>query len=63
MICIKDVTSTNIASASMLACDEGPGICSILLTLFSILLIMATMPLSLLYTVKVVQVQMIAKMT
>jgi len=37
------------------ACDEGPGICSHLLTLFSILLIMATMPLSLLWTVKVVQ--------
>merc|ERR1719320_1958841 len=36
-------------------CEEGPGICSHLLTLFSILLIMATMPLSLLWTVKVVQ--------
>ena len=40
----------------ILACDEGPGICSHLMTLFSILLIMATMPLSLLWTVKVVQV-------
>jgi len=37
------------------ACDEGPGICSHLLTLFSILLIIATMPLSLLWTIKVVQ--------
>ena len=37
-------------------CDESPGICSYLLTFCSTLLIAATLPFSLLYTVKVVQV-------
>ena len=36
-------------------CEEGPGICSVLLTLFSLLLILVTLPLSLLWVVKVVQ--------
>ena len=38
-----------------LACDEGPGVCSHLMTFISFLLIIATLPLSLLYTIKVVQ--------
>ena len=38
------------------ACEEGPGICSYLMTICSVLMIMATFPLSLLFTVKVVQV-------
>ena len=37
------------------ACEEGPGICTHLLTIASVLLIMVTFPLSLLFTVKVVQ--------
>ena len=37
-------------------CDEGPGICSVILTMFSILLVVATLPFSLLFVVKVVQV-------
>ena len=37
-------------------CDEGPGICSVILTMFSILLVLATLPFSLLFVVKVVQV-------
>ena len=37
-------------------CDEGPGICAHLMTMISILLIMATLPFSLLMAVKVVQV-------
>ena len=37
------------------ACDEGPGVCSHLMTIISFLLIIATLPLSLLYTIKVVQ--------
>ena len=41
----------------ILACDEGPGICAILLTICSVLLILVTLPLSLLVTVKVVQVR------
>ena len=36
-------------------CEEGLSLCSHLLTFFSILLIIITLPLSLLYTVKVVQ--------
>ena len=37
------------------ACEEGPGICTHLLTIASMMLIMVTFPLSLLFTVKVVQ--------
>ena len=38
-------------------CDEAPGICAHLLTLFSLLLIIVTLPFSLLMVVKVVQVK------
>ena len=37
-------------------CEEGPGICSVILTLFSVILVIATLPFSLLFVVKVVQV-------
>ena len=37
------------------ACEEGPGLCSFLLTIVSFILIVATLPFSLLYTIKVVQ--------
>ena len=37
-------------------CDEGPGICSVILTLLSVILVLATLPFSLLFVVKVVQV-------
>ena len=37
-------------------CDEGPGICSVILTMFSVLMVLATLPFSLLFVVKVVQV-------
>jgi len=36
-------------------CDEGPGICAHLITLFSLLIIMFTLPVSLCFVVKVVQ--------
>ena len=39
------------------ACEEGPGLFAHVLTLFSLLLILATLPLSLLWVVKVVQVR------
>ena len=39
-----------------LACEEGPGICAHLLTLFSMLLIFLSLPISLCFVVKVVQV-------
>ena len=38
------------------ACDEGPGICAHLITLCSLLIIFATLPVSLCFVVKVVQV-------
>jgi len=38
-----------------IACEEGPGICSLLLTIGSLLLIFASLPLSLYVVVKVVQ--------
>jgi len=50
-----DIFDDNQADLKTKACEEGPGICSHLLTLFSILLIIVTMPLSLFWTVKVVQ--------
>ena len=39
-----------------IVCEEAPGICSHLLTLFSLILIILTLPVSLLMVVKVVQV-------
>ena len=38
------------------ACEEGPGICAMMLTMFSLLLVIISMPLSLFCVVKVVQV-------
>ncbi|XP_023321438.1 band 7 protein AGAP004871 isoform X2 [Eurytemora carolleeae] len=42
-------------SQDHLACEEGPGICAHLLTLFSMLLIFLSLPISLCFVVKVVQ--------
>ena len=39
-----------------MVCDESPGVVSYILTIFSLLLVLVTLPFSLLYTVKVVQV-------
>ena len=38
------------------ACEEGPGIFAHILTFFSLILIIVTLPLSLIWVVKVVQV-------
>jgi hypothetical protein len=38
------------------ACEEGQGICAHLMVIFSVLLIFVTLPFSLLFVVKVVQV-------
>ncbi len=38
------------------ACEEGPGICAYILTLCSILLLILTLPFSLCFVIKVVQV-------
>ena len=37
-------------------CEESPGVVSYFLTIVSLLLVLVTLPVSLLYTVKVVQV-------
>ena len=42
--------------SSVAVCEEGPGVCSLLLTIGSLLLIFASLPLSLYVVVKVVQV-------
>ena len=39
-----------------LVCDDGTGLCAMALTMCSMLMIMVTLPLSLLLTIKVVQV-------
>ena len=39
------------------ACDEGPGFFAQILTIFSVMLILTTMPFSLFFVVKVVQVR------
>merc|ERR1719322_1085175 len=43
------------ASQDHIACEEGPGICALLLTIGSLFLIAASLPLSLFFVVKVVQ--------
>jgi hypothetical protein len=40
----------------ILVCEEGPGICAHLLTIFSVLIIIVTLPFSLCLVVQVVQV-------
>jgi len=47
--------NNNNNSQDALACEEGPGICALALTIFSLMLIVATLPLSLIFVVKVVQ--------
>merc|ERR1712123_400908 len=42
-------------SQDPLACEEGPGICALILTILSLFLIVASLPLSLFCVVKVVQ--------
>lgn len=40
----------------ILGCEEGAGLCAMLITIGSLLLIVASLPLSLFFVVKVVQV-------
>ena len=40
-------------------CEESPGVVSYFLTIVSLLLVLVTLPFSLLYTVKVVQVRFV----
>merc|ERR1719507_2815537 len=52
-----DATIKRVKSPDTLtkACDEGQGLCTVLLTMVSLLLVVATLPMSLFVTVKVVQ--------
>ena len=47
----------NNNSQDPIACEEGPGVCALALTIFSLLLIIVSLPLSLFFVVKVVQVR------
>ena len=47
---------TNVTTCNS-ACEEGPGVCALALTVFSLLLIIVSLPLSLFFVVKVVQVR------
>ena len=46
-----------VMQCSVPACEEGPGICALLITVFSLMLIVASLPLSLFCVIKVVQVR------
>ena len=41
-----------------LDCDEGPGLCALLMTGLSLFMILLSLPVSLMFVVKVVQVKM-----
>jgi len=49
------MSQKKLPSQDPLVCDEGPNICSLILTVGSLFLIVATLPLSLFFVVKVVQ--------
>ena len=53
---IGERTSQGDDDGCFSVCEEGPGICSLLLTIGSLLLIFPSLPLSLYVVVKVVQV-------
>merc|ERR1719402_816449 len=53
--CSPRMTNGKTDNQHQLSCDEGPGICAHLLTLCSVLIIFATLPVSLCMVVKVVQ--------
>ena len=57
---LKNGTKANLLrshqGSEVLQCDEGPGIVAYLLTLGSFVLVTATLPFSLFFVVKVVQV-------
>ena len=59
-VCVHEIYFDTGASP---ACDEGPGVCSRLLTVFSLFLIIVSLPLSLFVVVKVVQVISIISFT
>ena len=50
---IQDVIG--LYKGSCLACEEGPGLCALAMTVLSLFFIIITLPLSMLFVVKVVQ--------
>ena len=53
-VCVVTEVNENFCTV---VCDESPGVVSYILTICSLLLVLVTLPFSLLYTVKVVQVR------
>ena len=43
----------SMVNVILVSCDEGPGVCSLLITMASLLMVLCTLPLSLLFTIKV----------
>ena len=56
MLQVDDDNSVYLEAVTLSGCEEGPGICALLLTVVSLLLILLALPLSLVCVVKVVQV-------
>ena len=54
--CSPKMGTSKKTSQDHLACEEGPGICALLMTITSLILIVVSLPLSLFLVVKVVQV-------
>ena len=49
------LTQKNFLEIYFSVCEEGPGICALIMTIGSLLLIVVSLPVSLLFVVKVVQ--------
>ena len=53
-LCVTTEETEGVAGQS--GCEEGPGVCALLMTVVSLLLILISLPVSLVFVVKVVQV-------
>ena len=53
-LCVTTEETEGVAGKS--GCEEGPGVCALLMTVVSLLLILISLPVSLVFVVKVVQV-------
>ena len=54
-LCVTTEETEGVAGKS--GCEEGPGVCALLMTVVSLLLILISLPVSLVFVVKVVQVR------
>ena len=53
--CLQFKKKQDQTKISYLACEEGPGLCALAMTVLSLFFIIITLPLSMLFVVKVVQ--------